>query len=238
MEFLILPFGILPLILLVVYLIWKVLQAIGQRAITDNHRFGRTEFPSDISTLLCGTNEYELAFTEDGKSVILTMPDAAGDFSSSVSVQDYIRNTLSKRDDVSQEWIDQLTVVNVASHGKVGSCRITITMPSTIVVSIRYIENEIKNIGRVFMRNTSNRQRFLLFPQKTQHIEVINGRVFVRIDRVQLVPNFLGGWTEGVMSERQITRNIKNRLWNQVDVKCTRLDRKTYCGEIILPVTL
>lgn len=237
MQLLILPFGILPLILLAAYLIWKVLQATGQHTITNDHRFGTTEFPTEVSTLLCGTNHNGLAFSEDGKGVILTIPDAYCDFPDTASAQRYVKDAIYGHDDVSRDWADQLAVTQVARTEQPRGYRMAITMPRDTVLSMEYIENEIRNLGRVFTRNTSNDHRFLLFPQDVRHVEVSNGRLLVRVGRVQLVPTFLGNWKDGVMSERQITRNIKNRLWNQVDVRCISIDRQTYSGEIVLPAS-
>ncbi len=87
-----LPSGILPLILPVTYLVWKVLQSTGQRTFTDDRRFGTTEFPTEVSSLLCGTNRNELAFSEDGKSVILTIANAHHELPNSSSAQQCIRD--------------------------------------------------------------------------------------------------------------------------------------------------
>lgn len=236
-QLLILPFGILPLILLAGYLVWKVLEASGQRTFTNDRRFGITEFPTDVSTLLGGTNHNELAFSEDGKSVILTIPNAYREMHDSASAKQYINDSLRGGDEVDHAWADQLAVTHVACTERPRVYRLTLTLPRSTALSMQYIENEIKNLGRVFMRNTVNEHRFLLFPKEARRVEVSNGRVLVYVGRVQLVPTFLGNWKDRVMSERQITRNIKNRLWNQVDVKCISIDRQTYCGEIVFPAS-
>lgn len=234
-QLLILPFGYLPLILLAAYLLWKVLEATAHRLIINDHRFGTTEFPSEVSTLLNGTNHNELAFGEDGKTIILTIQRTYRDLPDNASAQQYIKELLYEHDDVEHTWVDQLTVTHVTPTEQPGGYKVTIMMPRSTVLSMNYIENEIKNLGRVFTRNTTNNHRFILSQQQVQHIDVRDGRVLVRIDRRQLVPTFLGNWKKDVMSERQITRNIKNRLWNQVDVRCISIDQQTYCGEIILP---
>lgn len=237
-QLLILPFGMLPLILLAAFLVWKLLETTVQRTITNDRRFGTTEFPTEVSTLLCGTNHNELDFSADGQSVILTIPKAYRELPDLASAQQYIKDDLYSQHDVNSAWVDQLAVTNVDRIEQPRGYKLTITMPRTTVLAMDYIENEITNLGRVFTRNTSNEHRFLLFPQKGKRVEMSNGRVLVQIDRVQLIPTFLGNWKEGFMSERQITRNIKNRLWNQVDVRCISIDRKTYCGEIIFPAPL
>lgn len=235
-EILILPFGILPLVLLAAYLVWKVLEGIGQETITNNRRFGTTEFPSEVSALLCGTNQDELAFSPDGKSVILTIQNAYCELPDVASAKQYLEDSfISGQGDVNPAWADQLIVTNVTCSEQPGIYEMTITMPRSTVLSMDYIENEIKNLGRVFLRNTSNNHRWLLFPKGARSVEVSNDRVLVQVGREQLVPTFLGNWKDQVMSERQITRNIKNRLWNQVDVKCIKIDGGMYYGEIILP---
>ena len=237
-QLLILPFGILPLVLLGAYIVWKVLEATGQRTVTNDRRSGITEFPTEISTLLNGTNNDELAFSEDGKSVILTLQDVGRNLSDKQSAMQYLNDHLRRHDDdLVWEWAEQLAVVDVSAGEQPSSYKLTITMPSSTVLSMEYIENEIKNIGRVFIRNTVNETRYLLSARDARHVEKIAGRLLVRIGRVQLVPTFLGNWKDGVMSERQITRNIKNRLWNQVDVRCISIDRQTYCGEIVFLVS-
>jgi len=234
---LILPFGILPLVLLAGYLVWKVLQATGQRTITDDRRSGATEFPTEVSTLLNGMNEDELAFSDDGKSVVLTVKKTYRDLPDKESAEDYLKDHFrSHDDDLNSKWAAELEVLEVTPTAEDGGYRLKMRMPASTVQSMEYIENEIKNLGRVFLRNTVNEHRWLLFALGDRHVEVVEGKLLVRIARVQLVPTFLGNWKEGVMSERQITRNIKNRLRNQVEVRSTRIDRQTYCGEIVLPV--
>ena len=234
-QVLILPFGILPLILLAAYLVWKVLEATGQRTVTNDRKFGTTEFPTEVSALLCGTNQNELAFSDDGKSIILKIQDAYCELPDSASAERYIKDDLYRRDDVNCDWVDQLAVTHIARTEQPRGYRLTIRMPLSTVLSIKYIDGEIKNLGRVFIRNSSNEHRWLLFPQEARSVEMSNGHVLVRVGRVQLLPTLLGNWKDGVMSERQIRRNIKNRLWNQVAVKCISIDRQKYCGEIILP---
>jgi len=55
--------------------------------------------------------------------------------------------------------------------------------------------------------------------------------LLVYVDRKQTVPSFINT-KQRAMSEKQITRNIKNRMLNRVDVMCLSIDKNTYCGEI------
>lgn len=233
-QMLILPFGILPLVLLAIYLVWKMLEATGQRTITNDRRFGTTEFPTEVSALLSGTNSNELVFFEDGKSVVLKIANAYRELPDCAAAEQYIKESL-RGEEVNSAWADELTVTDVVCTELPRSYSVTLTMPQSIVLSTEYIENEVNNLGRVFTRNASNDHRWMLFPKGDRRIEVRDGKVMVEVERVQLVPTFLGNWKDRVMSERQITRNIKNRLWNQVDVVCIGIDSRTYSGEIILP---
>lgn len=233
MELLILPFGVLPLVLLAAFIVWKAIEATVQGTIINDRRFGTTEFPTEVSRLLFGTNQDELAFSDDGKSVVLTIKKAYREIPDIASAELYVKDNLYRRDDVNADWVDQLAVTHVAQTEQPRGYKLTITMPRSTVLSMNYIENEIKNLGCVFVRNTFNKHRYLYYPQNTQRIETSNGRLLVHIHRIQLVQGFFDDSKELVMSERQITRNIRNRLWNQVDVKCISIDRQTYCGEIV-----
>lgn len=234
-EILILPFGILPLVLLAIYIIWRSLQAVWQRTVTDNHRQGETEFPTDIGALLCGTNTDELEFNSRAGSVVLNVSNAYCELSDLSSAQKYLKEGLSYAEGVNQAWAEQLIVTEVVPNDRPRSYKLTISAPRGLVLSAEYIEREIENVGRIFLRNLTNQHRFLLFPRGERRIEVRGDRVRFHIERVQLVPTFMGNWTDEVMSERQITRNIQNRLWNHAVVKCVSIDRKTYVGEIVLP---
>lgn len=74
--------------------------------------------------------------------------------------------------------------------------------------------------------------RYLGHPQGERRTERKDGMLLVYIHRLQIVPGFLFE-KQKTMSEKQITRNIKNRLWNRVDVKCISLDEDNFCGVIL-----
>lgn len=233
-ELLILPFGILPLLLLLAYVVWKVLVATGQRTVTDDRRLGETEFPMEVSMLLNGTNEDELSFSGDGRGVILMIKKAYQELSTTAEAEEYVRDKLRDHDEINPDYIGQLKVTSVVATEADRGYRLIMTMPASTVLSHEYIEKEVRNLGRVFTRNTVNHHRFLLFAKPDREVRFSEGKALVRIGRQQLVPTFMGNWTDRVMSERQITRNLKNRMWNLVEVKCTSIDRHTYCGEIML----
>ena len=107
-------------------------------------------------------------------------------------------------------------------------------MPDEIVLTRDYIEHEIKNIGNVFKRNDQgNNCRYLLGALGEHEIVKMDDRLLAYIERRQRVQSFFGE-KDITMSKKQITQNIKNRLWNRVDVKCISIDKKTCCCEITI----
>lgn len=237
---LILPFGLLPVFLLIAYVFFIKTEDSVQKNIGSKIRDGITEYPTDVSFLLYGGNDNKIEFTDDGKSIILTIKSSEysisryGDINDPANVKKYIRERVAHNSDCFDPDLFDLHVIeDIVQNEGAGVHRLTVTLPDKIVRSEKYIEHEIYNVGRVFTRNnTGNSIRWLLFPQGERRVSKKDGRIFVYIDRLQVVPGFLNE-KQIIMSERQITRNIKNRLWNRLDVKCINIDEKTYCGEII-----
>ncbi len=229
------PFGILLLVLLAEYIVWKMLQGTGQRMITNDRRFGETEFPTIAASLLCGLNKDELSFSEDGQRLVVTVERAYRELPDIAAATEYVQEHLRHRDEVGFEVAEQLTVSHVERAEGMGGYRLTLALPRDVVLSRGYIESEMRNLGRIFVRNLTNEHRYLLPARGDREVEWNGGKALVRISRVQLVPTMLANWTDEVMSERQITRNIKNRLWNLVEVRCVSIDAHTYVGEIAVP---
>jgi len=230
-----LPLGLLPIFFIVGFLFWNRAEEGAQKNIGSKLRQGITEFPIDISLMLCGENYNELKFTNGGKSVILTIASKNHGIDSVQAAKEYIRTRLSShREDVNFDFANLLEIKNITYDSSTGFCNLTITLPDEVVRSEEYIKHEINNLGRVFVRNNGgNTIRHLWCIQGDRVVSKENDRIVVKIDRNQVVPGFLGGKTI-VMSERQITRNIINRLWNRVSVRCLRIDEENYLGEIIL----
>lgn len=195
---------------------------------------GITEYPLEVSMCLYGENENELSFVEDGRSVILTVKSPVYmNIDSPAEVREFLKEQIRNQDSVNLNWIDDYNITNICKDSETGTHKIVISMPDEIVLSDQYIDHEMKNIGRVFKRNNAgNSIRWLLCTQGKRKTERKDGRLFVYIDRLQVVPGVFEE-KKKIMSERQITRNIKNRLWNKVDVKCINIDEKTYYGEIL-----
>ena len=183
---------------------------------------------------LCGDNENKISFTNDGKSVVLTVGSPSYiSIDDSSGVKEFLKETMKHQDCVDLAWVDQYIVTSISENKEAGTHEIVISIPDEVVLTEQYIYHEIQNVGRVFKRNDGgNSIRWLLYPRGERKTLRKDGRLFVYIDRFQVVP---GGFDEKqrVMSEKQVTRNIKNRLWNRVDVKCISIDEKTYCGEIL-----
>jgi hypothetical protein len=212
-----LPFGLLPILFFVVWMIWFRVSDDAQKHIGSKIREGITEFPNDISTLLEGVNKDELRFTEDGKAVVLSVKDAArSDIRDVISAKEYLTTYVPERRDILEEAFSRLQVANLSIDSAKDVAHITISLDDKTIRTLAYIEHEIKNFGRVFTRNSANGHRWLLYSQGKSGVEKKDGRLFVHISRKQSVPSFLETTTI-LLSERQITRNIKNRLWNRFE---------------------
>lgn len=234
---LILPLGLLPIFFIIGYLIYTRAEEGLQRKIGGTFRQGITEYPTAISLILCGGgNKNSIEFTNNGKSVILIFPSPwSKSINDAESALQYIKDTVwAHGEHHDRDWIDFHVIERVSYDADADILRITATLPDSIVLADEYFEYEIGNIGRVFKTNNApgNDTRWLLFSRGEKKVVRKDGRVFVYIDRLQLVEGFMSE-KDVVMSEKQITRNIKNRLWNRFDVKCISIDEKTYCGEII-----
>jgi len=233
-QLLILPLGLIPLYFLGAYLFSIFIRNSVEVNYGRKKGKGITEYPSEVSVLLEGTNENSISFTEDGRSVVVTTNSKYEWISDATSLKEYIEDIMRRRsahDDI--EFVDFLIIEAITRDGESGNLRLTISIPDEVMRSKKYIEHEISNLGRVFVRNSSNDVRWLIHPQGGERrVTEKDGKILVYINRVQLVPGFFHEKTI-FMSERQITRNIKNRLWNRLDVKCISIDDHTYCGEIL-----
>jgi hypothetical protein len=233
---LILPFGLLPVFFVIAFLFFTKADEGVQKNIGSKIRAGITEYPTEVSLLLYGENEHKIEFTDDGKSIILTINspkyNGISDISDAASIKKYLKLVDRGQDRFEPDLFDCLVIEAIVKNEETGIHRVTVTLPDEIVRSEKYVEHEIFNVGRVFKRNNGNSIRWLLHSNGERRISKKDGRMFVYIDRLQVVPGFLDEKAI-IMSERQITRNIKNRLWNRLDVKCISIDEKTYCGEII-----
>lgn len=228
------PYGALPVLLFAGILLYYKLDDTFQKVAASKLRSGITEYPLEASMHLEGDNENKISFTKDGKSIELTtMTPSYIDFETPNGIRNYLKDKLKHLNSANPEWVDYYIVSTTSINKKTGELTATITMPDNIVLSKQYIEHEIKNVGRVFKRNyRGNSIRWLQPVQGERKLLMKNGRLLVYIDRKQIVPSFFDSKVV-VMSERQITRNIKNRLWNRADIKCISINNDTYCGEIV-----
>jgi hypothetical protein len=233
-EMLILPFGVLPFVLFIVYIFFIRGSESAQKNIGSKIRKGITEYPTAVSLMLYGTNEDTIEFTNDGKSVVLTIDPTYGEIKDVIGAKQHFLMMLeSEREELYAGLLDSHLVTSVAQNSEDNKYKITITLPNHVIQSDEYIDHEINNVGRVFVRNNGgNTIRWLQHPQGERRIERKDGKVFVYIDRKQVVPSFLSSKTI-IMSEQQITRNIKNRLWNRFNVKCISINDDIYKGEIV-----
>lgn len=232
----ILPFGLLPIFFFIGYMLWCRASDSAEKNITSKIRHGITELPHDISWLLNRYGMEDVVFTEDGKSVVVTLNGARRwHIVDEASVRENILAKIpsASRDELDPELLARHVITSMTLDAEQDVARIVITLPDDIVRSESYIEREVMNVGRVFARNISNDVRWLQYAQGERRLERRDGRLLVHIDRSQIAPGFLDT-KQVTMSERQITRNIKSRLWNRVDVRCVSMSDKTYCGEILI----
>lgn len=224
----------MPILFFVGVILYFYADDLYQKNVGSKVSSGITEFPLEASMCLYGTNENKINFSEDGSSVVLTIETPSYiNLDTPANVREYLKEKMRGIDSVDLNWVDQYTITAISENEEVGSHQIVVSIPDEVVLTDKYINHEIKNVGRVFKRNNAgNSIRWLLYPQGERRTERKDGRLFVYIDRLQIVPGILDE-KQKIMSEKQITRNIKNRLWNRVDVKCISLDEKTYCGEIL-----
>lgn len=233
-QLLILPLGLIPLYFLGAYLFSVFIRDGVELSYGRKRGNGITEYPSIVSVLLEGMNKNSITFSEDGRRTVVMADSDCPWITDTASLRKYIKEIMRfNSDDDGSEFVDFLVAEDITRNGESANLRLTITIADEVVCSKKYIEHELAYLGRVHTRNSSNDMRWLLFSGSGERrcIEE-DGRMLVYIDRVQLVPGLF--WERSrVMSERQITRNIKNRLWNRLDVKCISIDGNTYCGEII-----
>ncbi|WP_339461310.1 hypothetical protein [Pseudomonas sp. EA_105y_Pfl2_R69] len=228
------PYGALPVMLFTGVLIYYKSDDIFQRFAGSKLRRGITEYPLEASMHLYGENENKISFARDGKSIVLTSQRSSYiDFGTPEGVKEYLKEKSRGLEGANLDWIDSYIVSSASVNEKTGELAVIISIPDEIVLSEKYIEHEIRSIGRVFVRNLAgNSIRWLQQAQGERKLERINGRLFVYVDRKQVVPGFLRSKII-IMSKNQITRNIRTRLWNRVNVKFISLDENIYCGELI-----
>lgn len=244
---LILPFGFLIIYFFISFVFFHKAKEGVEKHVSSKMRQGITEYPHLISLFLIPSEKNKIEFSGDGKSVILTIElwDIVvenmniGDASSVKKyIGEYLRQLGNENvrnhpdNDFYQYLFDHYIVTNIALDAQTGCHHLTVTLPDEVVCGAEYIKHEIANLGSVLTVNSSNNARWFTGTQGQRKILQKDSRILVYIDRKQVVPGFMD--TKSItMSEQQITRNIKNRLWNRRDVRCISIDENTYCGEII-----
>lgn len=228
------PYGALPVIFFTGVLIYYKSDDIFQKFAGSNLRRGITEYPLEASMHLYGDNENKISFTKDGQHIeLISQRPSYIDFGTPEGVKEYLKEKSRGLEGANPDWIDSYIISPISVNEKTGELAVIISMPDEIVLSEKYIEHEIKSVGRIFVRNLAgNSIRWLQQSQGERRLERKNGRLFVYVDRKQVVPGFLHSKLI-IMSKNQITRNIRGRLWNRVNVKFISLDENIYCGELL-----
>ena len=233
-ELLILPFGLIVLSILCIIFFFIFVRDVFELGFGSKWGEGVTEYPSMVSVLLYGSNEDTLTFSSDGRKVIYELSSSPELFIDTNSLKKRVEETMqSGYEESLKKFIEFLIVEDCTRSSETGKLQVTITIPDEVVSSTEYIENEIANLGRVLIRNAGNDVRWLLYAEGGERrVTEIDGVMRVYIRRLQLVPGWIGERSR-IMSERQITRNIRNRLWNRFEVNCVSIDKYTYFGEIV-----
>lgn len=233
LELMILPFGILPIVLIVVYIAFRSADDKFQKSFLSTFIQGITEYPLEISVCRWGST---IAFTEDGKSVTVTADYVSEKMVDNPELlREQIKNSIGESQGfIDRDRVDDYIIMVDNYEPEKETCRLTVTLPDEIVQSEAYIRHEIRVLGCVFEVNHVNNARYINYPQKQQSCIFKEGKIFVHIQRLQLLPHNSLFRSHMIMSEKQIKRNIKNRLWNRVDVKTISMDDFNFHGEIIL----
>lgn len=247
-ELLILPLGLLPIYFFLVIFGLATGNNILQKYIGDRFRYGKTEYPLELS--LTKTRKYEsLKFTPDGQQVILflnsrehikSIDDALNFFRLQIK---YSRDKLSDEEKIKLPSCDAYKICefenfNVTEYEKGNKfeqkyIKLVIDIDESVVQSREYISCQINSIGRVLEMSLHNGHFYLSYgngDKNTLYEE--SGRLYVKIYRVQNLKGFFGSYRHK-MSKWQITRNLRNRLWGRFDIIFTSIDEEYYYGELV-----
>lgn len=228
------PLGVLPIIFIGGGILYFIVDDFYQKKIGCNIGGGITEFPLEASMCLNGKNNNKIGFSDDGRSLVLDIETRGCiDLSTPTNLKMYLKEVKGSTANVNLDWVDKYIIETVRENKESKMIRVVVSIPDDVVLTDKYINHEIENIGCVFvLGGHGNDIRYLGHPQGERRTERKDGMLLVYIHRLQIVPGFLFE-KQKTMSEKQITRNIKNRLWNRVDVKCISLDEDNYCGVIL-----
>jgi len=237
---LILPLGLAPLIFFIVWIVFIKGSDTNEKYIAPKIRKGKTEYPVEVTGLWNVGSVEKVEFTNDGKSIAVTVnPLASSTLTTNEDIKQWIITSLNEyrshnSEKVVHDWVNHCIIEGTTEDSKTGSLIITLTVDDQLIKNHDYLWHEIKNVGRVHMANTTtNGSRYLSHRTPKNELHRENGRILVTIERTQSTQGVFDSWKEVIMSERQITRNIENRLWNRYQVKCISMDDDSYYGEII-----
>ena len=223
---LLLPLGLLPVGLLIYYFFFKAAEATVERHVLADTRRGIEEYPTMMSHM-----GDKIVFPPNSKNITVTTA-----FNSHLNYENALDELWRKLHNVDWQleecFVKQHTVESVVHDGVDNLTKITYALSDEALFSAKYIDYEISHLGSVWSdRSTVNDSRRMFSVLGERRVERRDGRTFVHIDRLQHVSGLFDAKTI-IMSERQITRNIKNRLWNRFEVKCVSCQGRTYVGEL------
>ena len=228
---LILPLGILPIAILIIILLYFKFDDFFGKYIGSRFRNGITEYPAVFSPLQCARDNTTISFDEKNWILLEMDKPKYEKVESSSDAHIYISGLIREAEnDYEQRKQLKFTIKKYSDYGD--SFSLLIDIPYEVVASKDNVELEIMNLGRVVMVNSFNNTKWLLGSQGGRTVQHMGNRTVFSIGRQQLIPTFFD--TKLVtMSEKQITKNLRNRFLNKLEVNCTALDEEFYHGEII-----
>ncbi|KXS55613.1 MAG: hypothetical protein AWU57_62 [Marinobacter sp. T13-3] len=238
-SLIILPLGLAPIIFVVFWFVFFKGADAAEKYVNPKLRKGATEYPAEVSALWMRGLAGRMEFTDGGKSVTLNLTKTFQNVTTRSDLKATISTLLREHrvhsnEEVFEGWVDHIIIKNIIRDPDTNTYKVTLTVDDDLLNNEDYLAHEIRNVGRVHMENTtSNGARYLSFSRPNNSVRRENGRLLVTIERSQLTTGVIDSWKRVTMSERQITRNIENRLWNRYSVKCLSMDDSTYYGKII-----
>ncbi|TNC80850.1 MAG: hypothetical protein C9356_12050 [Oleiphilus sp.] len=231
---LVLPLGLAPIIFFLIYTGFFIGDDVNQKYVAGKFRKGKTEFPTLLNNLLC--RRCMINFDTTGTGIKLIIPTCRYEpVNSESDAREYIRKHTNY---LSFDWVDHCEISNFrkavieSNDEKESYVEMDLMLPTHVIAQKAYIADEMKDLGRTLVQGGhSGNHMSLLHCGGDNQVEEKAGKFQVRIDRRQEVPGIFD-YRTALMSEKQITRNISNRLWNRAKVTCTAIDDRHYHGII------
>lgn len=186
----------------------------------------KNEVPYLLAQLVSGIGRAEL-FWDDQKERMIYKPDEL--IQDDKDYADLTRQLLAdfRSDNYDGEkileWIDQLIITQIGHDEVTMRPQVTIEPTSSLLDNEEYLRMEVENHGRLFIRNLTNKHRWLLYPQNVTKntIEKSSNGWSIQLSTSYLKPTTLNPFEEyrhATMKKKQIVEGIENRFWNRKQV--------------------